>query len=68
MTEHAKNVQLLNWSWAIFLIPFPHWHKSVQKEILSDFDNICINTALAEAASEPNPDSFLHLEHFVIDL
>lgn len=68
MTDHAKKVEQLNWSWAIYLIPFPHWRISDQKENFTDLDSISINAAYAEAVNLPKLDPFLYLEHFVIDL
>ena len=68
MSEHAKKVEQLNWSWAINLMPFPNWHISDEKENLTDMDSISINAAKAEAVNQPKPEPFLHIEHFVIDL
>ena len=68
MSEHAKKVEQLNWSWAISLMPFPFWRLCDLKENLTDVDSMSINAAKAEAFNQPKPDPFLYLEHFVIDL
>ena len=68
MTEHAKKVEQLNWSWAIHIEPFPLWKISDLTENFTDIDSMSINAAKAEAANQLKPDQYLHLEHFVIDL
>ena len=68
MTEHAKKIEQLYWSWAIHQMPFPYCLISDLKENFTDVDSICINAAKAEAADQLKPNPFLNLEHFVIDL
>ena len=46
--DHVKNINLINWSWAITDEEYDEYFK-VAMEILNDFDSIAINLALQES-------------------
>ena len=67
--DHVRKINELNHSWSISTTPIPaKSNEPMVFETLSDFDSMAINIGIDEADLQFDRDSFVHLEHFVIDL